>query len=210
MGTIWNNLSVVAWMSKLITEEKLGWVINNRTWSYSSRRQAVAPRPCGGCPRRPLSRRRLLLLGPRQWLPVPCGGCPRRPLSRRRLLLLSPRQWLPVPCGGCPRRPLSRRLHRFCPRPYPVLRSTWWPRPNTLWFGSFLLLYTRMATIRFDWTFLLGWRLLLPGFWLKLFWRKIFESLLQLEIDLSVLTSFHIRSLLSPQFFWQTTIWRIF
>ena len=64
----------------------------------------------GGCPRRPLSRRRLLLLGPGQWLPVPCGGCPRRPLSRRRLLLLGPRQWLPVPCGGCPRRPLSRRL----------------------------------------------------------------------------------------------------
>ena len=26
-----------------------------------------------------------ILLGPRQWLPVTCGGCPRRPLSRRRL-----------------------------------------------------------------------------------------------------------------------------
>merc|ERR1712024_200446 len=60
------------------------------------------PDPCGGCPRRPLSRPRLLLLGPRQWLPIPCGGCPRRPQSRRRLLLLGPRQWLPVPCGGCP------------------------------------------------------------------------------------------------------------
>ena len=67
------------------------------------------PVPCGGCPRRPLSRRRLRLLGPRQWLPIPCGGCPRRPMSRRRLLLLGPRQWLPVPCGGCPRRPMSRR-----------------------------------------------------------------------------------------------------
>ena len=44
--------------------------------------------PCGSCPRRPLSRRRLRLLGPRQWLPVPCGGCPRRPWSRRRLRLL--------------------------------------------------------------------------------------------------------------------------
>ena len=38
-------------------------------------------RRSGGCPRRPLSRRRLRLLGPRQWLPAPCGGCPRRPLS---------------------------------------------------------------------------------------------------------------------------------
>ena len=52
--------------------------------------------------------RRLLLLGPRQWLPVPCGGCPRRPLSRRRLRLLGPRQWLPVPCGGCPYRPIDQ------------------------------------------------------------------------------------------------------
>ena len=41
------------------------------------------------CPRRPMSRRRLLLLGPRQWLPVPCGGCPRRPLPPRRLLFFS-------------------------------------------------------------------------------------------------------------------------
>ena len=64
--------------------------------------------PCGSCPRRPLSRRRLRLLAPRQWLPVPCGGCPRRPLSRRRLLLLGPSQWLPVPCGGCPYRPLDQ------------------------------------------------------------------------------------------------------
>ena len=50
--------------------------------------------------RRPLSRRRLLLLGPGQWLPVPCGGCPRRPMSRRRLRLLGPRQWLPARPGG--------------------------------------------------------------------------------------------------------------
>merc|ERR1711884_66097 len=103
-----------------------------------------------------------ILHGPRQWLPGPCGGCPRRPLSRRRTnssrpqavaprplwrlpppasvassnqfftapgsgspapvevapaglcrvvepILHGPRQWLPVPCGGCPRRPLSRR-----------------------------------------------------------------------------------------------------
>ena len=49
-------------------------------------------------------------------LPVPNGGCPRRPMSRPRLLLLGPRQWLPVPCGGCPRRPMSRRrLLRGCP-----------------------------------------------------------------------------------------------
>ena len=52
----------------------------------------------GVCPRRPLSRRRLRLLGPRQWLPVPCGGCPRRPLSRRRLRLLGPRV---APAGLC-------------------------------------------------------------------------------------------------------------
>ena len=43
------------------------------------------------------------LHGPRQWFPVPCGGCPRRPLSRR---ILSSRPH-PRPClgllGGCSR-----------------------------------------------------------------------------------------------------------
>ena len=65
-----------------------------------------------------------------------------------------------------------------------------------------------MATIRLDiripLTTVPSW------FWLQLIWRKIFESFVLLEIDLSVLTNFHIRSFLFPHFFWHTTIWRIF
>merc|ERR1711884_793203 len=69
-----------------------------------------------------------ILHSPRQWLPDPCGGCPRRPLLRRRLHLLGPRQWLPVPCGGCPRRPLSRRrLHSS--RPQAVAPRPLWRLP---------------------------------------------------------------------------------
>merc|ERR1712077_171021 len=59
-------------------------------FSPSSRPQAVAPRPLWRLPppafvASPPSS--LRLLGPRQWLPVPCGGCPRRPLSRHLRLL---------------------------------------------------------------------------------------------------------------------------
>ena len=61
-----------------------------------SRPQAVAPRPLWTVEVAPagLCRVASCLHGPRQWLPVPCGGCPRRPLSRR---LLSSRPQVAAP-----------------------------------------------------------------------------------------------------------------
>merc|ERR1711884_786670 len=43
-----------------------------------------------------------VLHGPRQWLPVPCGGCPRRPLSRRRLHSSRPQTVAPRPLWRLP------------------------------------------------------------------------------------------------------------
>ena len=55
-------------------------------------------------------------------------------------------------------------------------------------------LFFRPRWRRFVWIFFLHWRLFtvfFMMFWLRLFWREIFEFLLLLEIDLSVLTNFH-------------------
>merc|ERR1711884_554197 len=43
-----------------------------------------------------------ILHGPRQWLPVPCGGCPRRPLSRRRTNSSRPQAVAPRPLWRLP------------------------------------------------------------------------------------------------------------
>ena len=67
----------------------------------SSRPQAVAPRPLWRLPPPAYvasSPSSLLLLGPRQWLPGPCGGCPRRPFSRRLRLL----SFFSAPGSGSP------------------------------------------------------------------------------------------------------------
>merc|ERR1711884_241256 len=75
----------------------------------SSRPQAVAPRPLWRLPPPASVASSLVFTAPGSGSPSPMEVAPAG-LCRVVSCLHGPRQWLPVPCGGCPRRPLSRRL----------------------------------------------------------------------------------------------------